>query len=699
VANIIYFKAKEELTAEKNLNEFIAHCRDKLRLYEDQGGWEVNTWYNVTKSRKIAIAFSKYREKSNCNDFEPLDEPFMSFAKSYIRYNQSIKSVSSIASKLVALRVLHDALIEIYSDANLLKIDGLVIDKTQQLVLERVVNKDRLNKIGYQLQDLYKFIKEKRFAPHLQIWISPWRKQKSKAECTDAESRKWQETRCPSLHQMYALADCFANAKTPEDSYWSSVLVFLIFAPGRAGELADLTVDCLHKSENGSLGVRWYGEKGFGDTIKWVPKDLENVVVEAHKRLVELGQPARDAAKFAYETPGVFMRHDDCVTPDDFPEDKPLNAYEFGVAMGFSDNTMRRMTEKSKNSKDYDSKSSWNILGIQSVKWIKNLRQGEGVTYKNLADFTLNKYKINTWPNLKSVNRPLWESLILVRDREFHTTFKPVLFSWFIPDPNRINDQITPRKGLKSPVKTLFQRMDYKDEDGAEISLTTHQLRVWLSTNAERQGMDAWQLAQWAGRAKVSDNYHYDLRTQEEREENHRAILELKQRPTPLEALKLNLPVSYSDLGINRVGIADVTEYGMCVHDYTMSPCLKGGECMTCREHVCIKGMPKTLDRIKGLECMVESQFNKAETDAEGFAFGADRWVTHLGWKLAHIRTQRERLESEDISEGDVLWIPPEHDPSPVRRALKQRNIGIEAIDNNAINQESVRQLLGVIDA
>jgi hypothetical protein len=33
--------------------------------------------------------------------------------------------------------------------------------------------------------------------------------------------------------------------------------------------------------------------------------------------------------------------------------------------------------------------------------------------------------------------------------------------------------------------------MGFKDEDGSEISLTSHQIRVWLSTNAERGGMDA----------------------------------------------------------------------------------------------------------------------------------------------------------------------------------------------------------------
>jgi hypothetical protein len=35
----------------------------------------------------------------------------------------------------------------------------------------------------------------------------------------------------------------------------------------------------------------------------------------------------------------------------------------------------------------------------------------------------------------------------------------------------------------------------------------------------------------------------------------------------------------------------NVSEYGICTHDYGMSPCTKGGECMACKKHIFIKGM------------------------------------------------------------------------------------------------------------
>lgn len=696
MAKIIYFKSKAELTAEKNLEEFIKHCRDKLTIYDDQGGWDSNNWKHWQKDRSIAMTFSKYREVSNPAYFEPLDEPFLSFAKAFIRYNQSLKAVSSVANKMVALRTLHDALKEIHNVADVLKTDGPTISKLQEITPNRVDNDDRRNKVGYQIQIMLDFLREKGFLPTLQEWTNPWPKQSAKAERTDKDSREWQETRCPSMHQMLALADCFANAKTLEDKYWSSVLTLLMFAPGRAGELAELTVDCLHRAENDALGVRWHAEKGFGFTIKWVPKVLEKAVIKAHERLMKIRQPARDAAKFSFENPDIFFRHKGCVTPVNFPETKGLNAYEFAGAMNFSGSTIKSLADRGN---DLNSVTAWDDLGATESKWILKLRSKGNPSYEHLAQYVASKYKTRSWPNLPSVERPVWESLVLIRDRESHNQFEPRTFSWRLPSVNELNAQLAVRDKLKNPPKTLFQRMGCKDEDGSDIRLTSHQLRVWLSTNAERGGMDAWRLAQWAGRARINDNRHYDLRTQEEREQQARSVLELSERPTALEAIKLNLPVSYKDLGVNRIGIADITEYGMCTHDYAMSPCTKGGECMTCKEHVCIKGMPKTLERIKRLEGQIESQLNKAKNDEADGMFGAGRWVTHLGWKLAHIRTQIVRIESDETPEGAILWIPPAHDPSPVRRALDQRDFDTTVSNQDRVEESAVAMLLGINNA
>jgi hypothetical protein len=694
VADVVFFQSRSELDANHNLAGFIGYCQENLDLYEDQGGYSVNKWHFNIAGRKYTMAFSKYSEKNDSYNFDPMDEPFLTFAKAWIQYTQSIKQVKSVQNKMIVLRLLHDALIAIHDISDIKLTDGLVLQKVRELADLRYPESDLRYRLGQQMEILCEFLRKKFITPTLPHWANPWKRGQAKAGRTDQESRKWQEERCPSMHQMLSIADCFSKAQSREDIYWTSVITLLMFAPSRAGELPTLSVDCLHVTDNGRLGVRWYGEKGYGDTIKWVPDVLRDVVIEAHRRLVEIGSPARDAAKFAYENPGKFFRHSGCVTPPEFPEDKNLSARDFGNAMNFGKKILASLEVGGKDRVD---SIRWSIFG--GSKWVEKLRENSHPTYEKLAEFTFNEYGGGDWPYISNSDKYIWDSLLLVRDREFHNDFNPRSFSWVQPSVNQINAQLAPRSGLKNPIPTMFQRLNVVDEDGSDIALTSHQLRVWLSTNAERGGMDSWRLAKWAARARIEDNDHYDLRTQQERDEQARAVLTLSERPNALEALKLNLPVSYEDLGLMRIGIADITEYGMCTHDYAMAPCTKGGECMTCKEHVCIKGMPNTLERIIKLEERVNSQFERAKSDMGDAVFGADRWMSHLGWKLAHIRTQRVRLESAETPNGAVLWIAPEHDPSPIKRALEQNQYKTKPNASDTVDVLAIAALLGDFSA
>ncbi|MCB4438269.1 hypothetical protein LHL20_18720 [Alteromonas sp. McT4-15] len=694
MSNVVFFVPKSKVDAERNLIDFIEHCKNNLVLYEDQGGFKSNTWHYDCGRRKHAMVFSKYVKKQDPYNFEPLSQPFIEFAKAYVRYRQSEKQVTSVGDKLAVLRTVHDALIDIYGVADILKIDGVVQDEVRHLFDARYPGSAKLFRFGGHAVQLYEFLVEKAIAPDLPEWINPWKRPKSKAEGTDKASREWQDERCPSQHQMLALADCFAKAESKRERYWSSVISLLMFAPGRGMELRYLTIHSLHE-EDGRLGVRWYAQKGYDYTVKWVPEVMEDTVREAFARLLEISKPARDAAKFSYDNPGVFLQHEGCITPPEFASDRPLNAIQFAHAMNFAPATIQRLKDKTKK---YDSITAWNMLGAHQVKWIQEIRKAGNPTYEQLAQYVTNRYSTDEWPNMPKTGRPVWECLLLIRDYEFHAEFEPKGFSWVLPDINQLNDQLKARP-LKNPIPTIFQRFGLKDEDGSEIGLSSHQLRVWLSTNAERAGMDSWKLAQWAGRSRIEDNKNYDLRTKEERQAQANALLELDTRPTALEAVKMNIPVAYVDLGLNKVGVADVTEWGFCVHDFAMSPCTKGGECMTCKEHVCMKGMPKTLERIKLLEEHIESQLKKATEAVDQEVFGADRWASHLAWKLAHIRTQRVRMESEDTPEGALLWIPPEHDPSPVERSLAQNGYKTTAPKNNLVDGHVISGLLGANDA
>lgn len=686
----------------RNLADFVTYCRDTLALYEDQGGFAVHQWiYTDANGRKHAMRFAEYSKKNDPYNYTPFQEPFLSFAQAYVRFHQEQQQVTSIGNKTSALATVYDALRDLGRSQDIMDVDGVVISKTSELIRERNSEARRYH-IGNELEMLANFLREKAICPSLPIWNNPYLRQRYRAQGTTAEDKAWQEERCPSVHQMLALADIFRLAEEEKDQYWSSVIVMLMFAPGRGSEPGSLMVDSLIE-EDGRLKVLWFPKKKAEWTKKIVPVQLEPVVRDAFARLIKIGKPARISAKFAFENSGKFMRHSRCITPVDFGEDEPLDVLQFACAMNYADVTIEKLKIRQQEGKDLQGDHAWDVISPTPIKWLENMRASGPVTYRRLAELTHDKYCTHNWPSMPRSNRPVWDSLLLVLDMQFHADFLPKQFSWVIPSINTLNDELGGRDyqskaGKKLRIKSIFDRFNKVDEDGkTPIMLTSHQPRVWLSTWAERGGMSAWLLAQWAGRAREDDNKAYGLRTKEEKDKAAKDVIRFNQAPTALEAVRLNLPVTYESLGIDRPGVAHATLYGFCVRDWAMAPCLKGGgeACASCDDHKCIKGLDDKLENLESLEAGLSRELTRAALQLDVKTFGADNWYRFLGFRLAKIRTIILRLKDPDMPVGSFVGVPPELDPSPLQRARSAVVPEASVADQQSVRSSMTKKFLG----
>ncbi|WP_175429535.1 hypothetical protein [Aeromonas caviae] len=94
---------------------------------------------------------------------------------------------------------------------------------------------------------------------------------------------------------------------------------------------------------------------------------------------------------------------------------------------------------------------------------------------------------------------------------------------------------------------------------------------------------------------------------------------------------------------------------------------------------------------MKVREVQVAAQLEKAQQSHKMGAFGADRWVSSHGWRLAHIRTKIRLLEDENVLDGTPIRIPDVYDPSPAKVVLLEKGLNIEvqspdSIDSKAFN-------------
>jgi len=594
MGDVVQFVPRAEREASGNLADFIRLAKEGLTAFANGGAWDRDKW----QQNETIVVFATKTAPLNSYSFTPFVEPFMQFAKAYIRYRYSHRPVKSLAMMLQALRCVEAGLLAACGRGDVGLLSGAVMDVCANKCKEFYSSEDVHHKTGLQLQAVFDFLRENSLVPSLPAWKSPFKKPVILTEDLGEAGQAHRMKKLPTNEAMLAVADVFAQADDRESQFYSSIFILLMAAPGRVSEVLKLPIDCIQWEEdddgNLQMFLRWNAAKGKGATKKWVVPVMHDVVKEAVRRLIEIGAPARELVRAAFE--GSTSSSEDVGTSNLIKE--------FG---GFY----------------------WPFLDEKRV--------------------------LTTW-----------SALCLHRENEFSREKEIRPDSWRIPSANEVNKRLGAGSGHG---ESLFDRMGLRNLDGTRITLTSHQLRHWLSTMSERAGMDDYSLARWAGRAKVSDNRHYDHRSPEERLEAARGLLPMQPAPL-LERIKQRQPVTYQELGTDRLGTAKATLYGMCVHDYAMAPCQKQRECMTCKEHACIKGDHVALDRIRLLEAQTEKLLQQAMKAHEDGDFGADRWVDNHKWKLAHVKAMRIALEHPNVLEGAVLRIPDGHDPSPVRRAL-----------------------------
>lgn len=750
--NLLVFTAKHKLKSQNNYDDFIAFAKNKLTLfddheYNDQKGWECDKWSWMTKSgKKITIVFGISDSRSL---YTPYLYGYADFAKAYVRYELSLnfKDSKSWASSLPWL---YRALVEkaIHNNKSLvdvMNIDNNVINRTEELINKSNQSTGGKRNIGLSLEKVIIFIKRMRFKLDIQDWKNPFRRSPTTEIKLDKKSREAELDKCPSDYQMLQVADAFYRAETPRQKYFTSLYVMLMCQPSRSIELNGLTIHSLQRTEKGRWYLMWYPAKSGNPVRKWIPKLLEDIVQQAFQRLIEISAPARASAKFADDYPDRFMVHDECITPKYFPQDKPLTFEQFANAIGFSTgfraNGVRLSWIHQTSSKWLNDLISclnnvpnwrkallkgYHILPNNRIvkkvnnskKWTTTNLKIKFPSYKDLLSVVQNQYKSEKFPYYGDAK--IWECICLVRDNEFHKMFKVKPFSWVPVGHGMIADALGSQRkthqssGTTTTTTSIFEELNITDENGAPLRLTTHQFRHWLNTKLILAGEEDWLIAKWSGRADINQNKDYDGRTYEQKSRLTKrigpvvkskgtiTIAQVSQLlasytsespPQPILIHDLGLPISLKSLGVERLGVAQFTGLGYCVHNYAESPCVKNGDCSICCEHVCLKGMPNTLAELKKIGNLYEEQLLDAKINTEERVFGADRWVTSLGFRLAKLKTIIATLEDPHMIYGKQVRVPDELEISPVKRSLNMDETNtISTLDLTALAMKRLEE-------
>jgi len=164
-----------------------------------------------------------------------------------------------------------------------------------------------------------------------------------------------------------------------------------------------------------------------------------------------------------------------------------------------------------------------------------------------------------------------------------------------------------------------------------------------------------------------------------------------------LAKIKANTPVTLTDLNAIGDGIAHVTEYGFCVHDFSMLPCQKHRDCLNCTEQVCIKGDDQRLERLIEQRDGIRKQLAKAQAASEGGFYGADRWSQHQHKTLERVSQLIEILESPKTPIGSVICLSNDQEFSPLKRELDARYKASDRVPTVSSGQPSLDDMRALL--
>jgi hypothetical protein len=646
MSELKHFASISAISASENLREFIRLCRDDLTVFGADINWEATGWPGAVNFTKLGAHGRGYDESDR------MDEAFIDFAKAYFRYQQGHHPTVA-KRESTALRAIEAALLQAHGNADIARLNIAILDEAA-VVARGHYNSKVAYQCGLQLQRLAQFVSEKHLISiDLSTWKSPIKKPSDITIQTGAKAKAVQAKKLPSQEVLDALAEIFANNPSdPKDIFTSSTFAMTMCAPVRISEILELPADC-EVEERDSQGVlqygwRFYSAKGYEGDIKWIPEVMVPIAKEAIRRIRALTAESRKLAAWVEKQPTRFYRHENCPSVSD---DQLLDAQQAAQSLGWMSLTN---TGVGMANGVHTLNSLWQYVMARQPVGFPWLNKEKGIKYSN-ALFCM-------FLNLLGSQRGT----------------SPVIL--WAPTNNIFNNDLSPREYESiANHQSIFDRYGYKTEDGHRLKLTSHQARHLITTLANRGGLSQEQIAKWAGRADPKQNRVYNHMSEWEMVAKAEAMDTSLTLFGPKGEVSQHVPVTTQEVNLMERGAMHVSVWGVCSHDFIMSPCEKFRDCLNCEDHVCIKGLSKDnadrLTRIKLRLAQVEKDFYEAKAAiAKGFA-GADRWYEYHQKTVERLRQLVEILESTQVPDGAQIKLRDGNDFSHLRRVIRLKAI------------------------
>lgn len=462
----------------------------------------------------------------------------------------------------------------------------------------------------------------------------------------------------PHIKCILDLAGVFNSSSDDVDVVVSSWFALALFSPTRAIEILTLPLKCMTSMDD-TFGISWRPAKGGMPLTKFSTSDeWTDVAEEAIRRLEVLGHSSRQAAKWYEENPNELY-----LPPGlERLRGKPLTKWEISLILGNpNERVPGYLLNHLTSTREFtDDESRSGKIDVRRKKKSRVM-----YTFDSLEKEVISRLLKDFGPADPSQDLRASEALFCLPYNICHgrgDTLRhvPSLISY---------NQIRLELGGKVLGKTIFDRHNLLDpRTGKSWRLSTHQPRHLLNTLAQSKHVSQELIAFWSGRKSVAQNAWYDHIPQEVFIETFVAMgADDAPRPIkvigPLDAKATQRAhkesISYDDAMRLELGSIINTRYGLCRHNYALTPCPKDKDCIGCGENTFIKGDQRHLDEARRqLEVSRRAVENCRRAIEEGEP-GVEGWLAKHLEKEERWAMAVEKLTDDGIVKGTLITLSP----------------------------------------
>lgn len=655
---VLPFVGKPEKSARTNLQGFIARARNfpyfkgANAVHWNDLTWDLrNTIATRDDSRTLVLHFNTWESKGRVKkpDRVPLPPGFCEAARALVADAIPSGKMSAPHRRLMALRCVEKAFRDLGREADVTLIDHAVLDRAATIILSETEDD-----AGYL--PALAALAEEMSAKSLTVIPLSW---KNPAPPKTGQRRSGQvlevggtaiSEKLPHIKCVLDLATVFQGARSGADMVTTGWFALAMFAPSRVSEIVTLPVSC-ETTIGDVYGLSWQPSKGGDPLTKFaVSTEWADVARTAISRLRDWGAPARRAAAWYRKHPNQLYLPPGC----EHLRGQDLTQHEVYAILGIGDR-------------------SFNDFALSRIieptdRTTQDPQRTGGRVRSRLYHFaSLEQYVLSQLPEQlpwadKKFGLRAEDALFCVPRHSMRANYAAHLHVPELISSDQIHTDLNQIKA------TIFVRHSLFDPStGRPWTLTSHQPRHLLNTLAQSKSISQALIAFWSGRKSVDQNSWYNHIPDEVLIELYVAMGESAPRPVkavgPL-ADKVTQrarreAISTEEAMRLEVGSVISTRFGLCRHQYSLTPCPKDKNCIGCGENTFVKGNKRHLAEARAQLQIAESATARCLQAISDGEPDVHRWLdkheaARQRWSLAV-----DMMLDPAIEDGTLITLPP----------------------------------------